>query len=196
MTRYSADRALDAEITVDFTKGEFTSDFSLNKSCNKYNSNTGSVLHKEIKVSYARTVLLVCWHIFIMPFLLAFISLFHLIITKYSETPLLRKHHDFVFKEQKLLKWCMLQKYGSSEYIQFGKQDTNKITYTIPANLWFQYELDGEYRQKIKTLQLLRNFVKKVNGFKTEFRQAGWNVILTFTEPPQNGYMILRYLNM
>jgi hypothetical protein len=97
------------------------------------------------------------------------------------------------YKYQQLLKYGMANTHGLFEQKKFGQLFEPTFSFGIKNNIWFEYELDGEYQDKIKTISLKRNFITKIMfGKYPKVQQSGWNVIFEFDGIPQSGSCILR----
>lgn len=82
---------------------------------------------------------------------------------------------------------------GIMEYIFECQHNSNTLLYHLPQNLWFEYELEGDYRDKVKTIELRRRFVKIIYDFGVYDQQDGWNLIFKFKGIPMHGKCIIRY---
>jgi hypothetical protein len=97
------------------------------------------------------------------------------------------------YSYQKLLKYTFAGTKGIIEETKTGKLFEPMLTFTISNNIWTEYELDGEYQEKIKSISLKRHLITHyVFGKYKSCRQNGWDVIFEFTDPPQSGSCILR----
>lgn len=175
---YVGNRHADAEIVINLDKGIVSFDYSLNKFGRSTASNNTCTLQKETsKIKSLVNPL------FFYP------ALFSCLATHPAIIKLIPQYQSTL---QKISLWGCKHLSGLQEQQIIGKQLLNNICFYITKNLWFEYELDGDYKDKIKKIELRRRFVKKVYWYGSYFQQLGWNVIFTFQEPPQHGYAILR----
>ncbi len=180
--KYTGNKSSDAEIVMDLSKGIITFDYSLNVFGNPYNSNTSCTLQKEynkLKPSEA------------------FLNPFYDIIALYARFATLPIFQKIIpqYEAQKITLWAMKRLHGLQEQHVIGKQETKTVTFYIHVNLWFEYELEGDYKDKIQKVELRRRFVRKIYKDSSCFKQDGWNVIFIFSESPQHGNIVLRSVN-
>ena len=76
---------------------------------------------------------------------------------------------------------------GFNEETKRGELETNVLFFNIPNNLYFEYELLGDYSHEIKNIKLERRFVKVLTPVKEKIKQDGWCIIFNFTNPPKHG---------
>jgi hypothetical protein len=194
MTEYAGARSLDAEIVLDFIKKNVTMDYSLNKFGSSHASNTSVTLNStfrklsfhqrlvQVLTSYGILILLCIPIMFVMPFM-SFCTE-HKLITN-------PKIH---YRYQKILKYSMLSTRGMSEQERSGELPEPKLIFTISNNVWFEYDLSGEYHDKIKSVSLKRRLLTHYTfGTYPKQQQNGWNVIFEFTDIPKSGSCILRH---
>lgn len=187
MTRYAGVKSLDAEITLNLLDGNISIDYTHNSSGNPFESNRSATIYSEWKDAPFLTKFLYAlwWEIthFVMPFGLIF---YVPIMTWLGSRQMLSPESQY--KHQKFLKWYYIQSSGIRVQRIAGKNDRKTVLFHIDANVWLEYNLCGDYRDKIKSISLKRNFqLFKRFGVFNELRQNGWNVIFEFTEPPQHG---------
>jgi len=181
MNAYKALKSIDAEIILDLERGKAIFDYSLNKYASPLDSNHSCYLSKErINESWIwikiKSILSFIYIFCISDFVAGFVNYF----PKYQYT------------HQKLLKLTNLNVCGMIEEAEYGEQKTNKIKFHINNNIWFDYTLEGDYKDQIKKVSLLRHFVRKSFGRFIKHRQDGWDVIFEFKEPPKHGNVVLR----
>lgn len=177
--KYTGNKSSDAEITMDLVKGIIDFDYSLNRFGRARNSNSSCVLQKEFRnISIKELILSIPYNFVAIYATFAMLPLIQKIISQYTA--------------QKIAVWGMKRLRGLQEQQAIGKQETKSVSFFIPINLWFEYELDGDYSDKIHKIELRRRFIKRIYWYGSCFRQQGWNVIFTFLEPPQYGYVVLK----
>jgi hypothetical protein len=195
MTAYAGTKSHDAEIVLDFVNKHVTMDYSLNKLGSPHQSNTSAVFNNTIiKLSiYQR---LKEWIKFLLIVLFSYVpvTLIMPIMTTLLEHNILTNttiHYWF----QKWLKYSCVSTRGLIEQSKDGKLYEPILTFHIPHNVWFEYNLDGDYQDKIKSVALKRCFYTHyVFGKYPQQQQKGWNIIFEFTDIPQNGSCILKYI--
>lgn len=194
MTLYAGTKSFDAEIILNFIEGSVTMDYTLNKYGNFFESNTSTVLESEFKSkSVSVKLIYLLWNFILLlanPLVLCgMISMGFLGNKKIITNPKIQYYW------QCYLKFFYSNLNGIDEQSHEGKLYENKLTFTIPNNLWLEYELKGEYQNKIKSISLLRNIVNRKQFGKFHKRmQRGWKVVFEFIEPPQNGSVKIVYL--
>lgn len=193
MTEYIGERSHDAEIVVDFFKKSVTMDYSLNKFGSPHNSNSSAVLSNAFRSMPFTTKLYeagkstVVFAIVTIP-----IIVIMPVMTSLTEHKIITsgKIH---YLYQQILKYGMVNTRGLVEQIKEGALFQPNVSFKINNNMWFEYELDGEYQDKIQTISLKRNFIKiLVFGKYPKIQQSGWNVIFEFDGIPQAGSCIVR----
>jgi hypothetical protein len=191
---YHGDKSLDAEITMDLKTGEITMDYSLNKIASPYNSNTSAILKDEYRDLQRKnrfvetvkkvplTILYGCYMIFTVP------------IVTFVLSKGLVKNHQYQIEHQHFMKWIFMNTLHSYQEIREGPLESSKLTVGIPNNLWMEYHLDGEYKDKIKSIELKRHFItRKKFGVYTQIVQRGWDLIFTFDGIPASGKCIIEH---
>lgn len=196
MSIYSGNKSLDAEIQLNFEEETIVMDYSLNKFGSPYSSNNSMTLNDEFstkpfltKLKY--TLIEIFAHIISIP-VFSFMPIFTA-ITEHS--PWKRKNSKLQYKVQNMYKWVLLHRKGTFTQSHSGALNENKIMFIMPSNLWFEYKLEGEYEEKIKTIELTRNFVPHARfGIFICEKQRGWKTTFEFTSPPQNGSCSITYV--
>lgn len=194
MTEYIGVKSLDAEITLDFINHNVVMDYSLNKFGRHSNSNTSTIFNDVFKeLSYEKrlyeTLIYLIKGIFLLLTTFVTVTISDLI---YYQIATSSKIHSIY---QKFMVYKYVNLYGIFEQSKFGKLNEPGLIFHIPSNLWFEYNLDGDYKNKIKSISLKRCFCihYKFGKYKRQ-KQDGWNVIFEFTDIPQDGSCILRYI--
>lgn len=185
MTRYIGNESLDADILIDLIEGKVTMDYSFNQFFNPYNNHSYST---EDKLSIIKKI-----EIFFKLIWSMYYSLIYFIVmcSHVSILTILRKDSQYWF--QKHQKEIILISEGM-KIIEKTGTSPDTITYQLEKNLWFEYELFGEYKEKIKSISLKRNIITVVWQGITRKRQNGWIVKFKFTSALQDGKLILRYV--
>jgi hypothetical protein len=192
MTEYSGAKSLDAEITLDFLKKNLVMDYTLNQFGNPHDSNTSTILNDTFRilpwsVRLAEALVSTCTMFIAIPVLA--VSPIHTFCTEYGliTNPMIH------YKYQQLLKYTMIHTRWMAEQSKDGELFEPRLLFNLQNNIWFEYELDGEYQDKIKTISLKRRFMKFYRfGKYPREQQVGWSVIFEFTEIPKSGSCILR----
>jgi hypothetical protein len=188
MTVYPGNKSLDAEITLNFENGTVLMDYSLNRFGSPYQSNDSTILYNQyrnlqpIERLKEETI-----HLF---FILLFLGLIPIIpIMTFLNSHQIVNQPNIQYKYQKYLRWVFLNAFGSYIQSKGGPLNNDELTFIIPNNLWVEYNLRGDYQEKVKSISLLRNFVRyMLDGKFEKIQQRGWKVVLKFKSPPQNGY--------
>ena len=190
MSKYTGSQSLDAEIEMNFLDGTIKMDYSLNKYGDPADSNNSVILSGNSKKSDI--------YFFLMNVFVGFLIFFNIlldVVYLFFTKVLYKIDKEYQFFGQKLLKFKYYILNGIIEEIVIGRQETNKIIFSIRNNIFIDYEFDGDYKDKIKKVSLIRRFVKKIHPFGIVLhQQSGWNVIFEFISPPQHGHCILRHL--
>lgn len=187
MTRYAGVKSLDAEITLNLLDGNIVLDYTHNSNGNPFESNRSATIYSEWKdASFPTRFIYVLWWE-ITHFVMIFGLIFYMpIMTWLGSRQMLSPETQY--KHQKFLKWYYIQSEGIHVQRIAGKYDRKTILFHIDANVWLEYKLCGDYKDKVQKISLKRNFqLFKRFGVFNELRQNGWNVIFEFSEPPQHG---------
>jgi hypothetical protein len=192
MTFYSGVKSLDAEITIDFAEGNIHMDYSRNHLGSPYNSNTSAVLDSEWdtmpQIEKLKVTLWISFMVFSLPCLLFVYQPLSTYLANHR-TISAKAHYE----HQAFLKYFYQYMGGIYKHIEEGDLKTTTCKFHLPHNLWMEYELHGEYQDKIKTISLRRRFLRKKRfGKYWETRQNGWDLIFEFTDIPRSGSVIVR----
>jgi hypothetical protein len=196
MSIYSGNKSLDAEIQLNFQDETIVMDYSLNKFGSPYSSNNTMTLNDEfsskpllIRLKYV--LLAIFAHILSIPVF----ATMPILTTITEHSPWKRKNSTLQYKVQSLYKWVLLHRNGTFIQSRSGAIHENKVVFIMPSNLWFEYNLEGEYEEKIKTIELTRNFIPHARfGIFICEKQRGWKTTFEFTSPPQNGSCSITYV--
>jgi hypothetical protein len=194
MTRYAGVKALDAEIILNLVEGTVTMDYSLNKLGNPLQSNFGAVLESEWKSQSLLTRLLYILRVTGLLLIHPFFAFVIVLFTFLTERKLIT-NPKWQYNYQRFYAWIDSNIDGKWEQSQTGALKDTRLTFPIWSNLFLEYELTGDYKDKIKSISLLRNFQThwRFDKFK-EITQKGWNVVFEFTDPPQSGSCTVWYV--
>lgn len=177
MNTYKGLKSTDAEIILDLEKGKAFFDYSLNKFSWVHASNDSCKLSqcgkKDIKISDI------------------LFSIYSPVVAAVLE-PIIVHYPKYQYWWQKFLKKMFLNLKGMQIQTSVGKLKDTKTIFYINNNIWFEYEMDGEYKENIKKISLLRHFIIKQKHGVTTHIQNGWDVVFEFKEEPQSGYCVLR----
>lgn len=188
---YIGKKSLDAEILIDFPKGVINMNYVLNRfQSDELDSNTSyftlegdDEYNKKVKNTYFSISEIIKYRLLKYRFLLLLFLL---------RFPKIKKRIQF--DSQKTTEEYYRQSNGVSEYKKEGRLNTTEFLYHLNNNIWFEYELSGDYEKNIQTIELKRRMVKNTYKSETFHSQDGWNLIFTFSTPPNDGSCIIRYL--
>ena len=194
MTRYAGVKALDAEIILNLIEGTVTMDYSLNKYGNPSESNHSISFNSEWKTQpFYIKYLYILWITFLLFCRIGWsfvVNIFTLLANRgYIKNP------QWQYNYQRFYAWIDSSLTGKWELSKTGALKETTLVLGSINNMLIEYELTGEYKDKIKSVSLLRNFQNhlKFNKFK-EVHQNGWNVVFEFTDPPQSGSCTVWYV--
>lgn len=189
MATYLGKRSLDSEMSIDLENGKILFDYSLNKFQDDILDSNHSFFDFGNDVEYPTTKTQILKRIF-KELYLDYKNLFLYYV--YDHLPSIR--HKIQYYRQDFLIYYEKYMYGTMEYTFEGQHNSKEIIYHIPHNLWFEYELEGDYKEKIKTIELKRRFVKLINDNGIYDQQEGWNLLFTFSGIPMYGKCTIRYI--
>lgn len=103
--------------------------------------------------------------------------------------------HWFHYPYQAFLKWFFITFNGIYTEIYDGDLGSDHIRFQIPQNIWFGYELSGDYEKYITKVSFVRNYrrFKKYNMFD-QLVQNGWLIVFEFSQPPKAGSCKVEYV--
>ena len=185
--KYIGNHSVDAELELDLENGVINMDYtnSFYRGCT-LDSNHMLTLESKRLVSKP---LIVVYNIFNSLVIFMLLSagltttkmiverLFNGLYIKYS----LQYYYQYVMKE------LVFMYRGFNEETKRGGLETNTLVFNIPNNLYFEYELLGDYSHEIKNIKLERRFVKVLTPVKEKIKQDGWCIIFNFINPPKHG---------
>jgi hypothetical protein len=196
MANYYGGKAVDAEVTIDFSKNELTMDYTFNhlrdidgfskKEVEKRGlytpENLDDAFYNQPRLKLAKdyAIGMAVGIIFFLPVVLttAYLSM----LSDLFQTP---KKYQLMF--QRFFRWYAITSGGTSIKYHSGEMKDTKLTIDIGWNLWMSYELEGDYQDQIKAISLKRNFfVRKMFGKYPYITRNGWKVEFEFTNPPKH----------
>lgn len=193
MTTYSGNKSLDAEISLDFNTGEILMDYSLNDKGDPYQSNTSVTIKDDLKElpkkdkakAYLKATGFVCA-------LVAYGFTAHLLTFLLQHGWI--KNKNYQIEHQKILKYLIMNTHGIDQKVFEAPLDTTELKYKLYNNLWFNYQLEGDFQTEIEKIQLKRHFetTKRFGKFE-QIKQHGWDLIFTFKTPPQTGKCVIEH---
>ncbi len=194
MTKYIGKRSMDSEMFIDLEKGTVLFDYTLNKFQDDLLSSNQSFFNFNNNVDYdTDTSLKSFLRMKISDNKARLIHLLYIISVKYK-FKLKWDGRDIAYANQEATINYIKRHYGISEYTFEGQHNSNILTYHLTSNLWFEYELEGDYRDKIKNIELKRRFVRNIHENGISDQQDGWDLIFNFGGIPMHGKYIIRYL--
>jgi hypothetical protein len=194
MTAYGGSKSHDAEIVLDFINENVIMDYSLNKFGSSHNSNSSVAVNSTYKKlsffnKFLEYIIFIHKCFCYLPVILI-MPLMTILIEKRIIV-----NQKFHYWYQRFLKFCCVGIHGITEQIKSGKLYEPILIFYIPHNVWFEYNLDGDYQNKIKSISLKRCFFTHYSfGKYPKQQQRGWNVIFEFTDIPQSGSCVLRHV--
>lgn len=199
MGKYIGKKHLDAEMEIDLEKGIVIMDYTLNKFQADPEDSSNSFFNFD-KIQVHEVPLLVEIAKIIRE------TVFRIAARVMSHE---RYRNKLQMQWQQFLKERHENQTGINEYTVEGQFDSKKLIYHLDTNLWFEYELEGDYKNKIQRILLKRRFVKNtINGRMYDLEgnyikdcsgekmitQDGWNLIFEFKGIPIYGSCVIRYV--
>ena len=193
--KYEGSKSLGAEIYVNFERGEVRMDYSSNYVHDPFESNTSVVTDSSnewlnnpfwiklpLLLIYSSKLLYLCC-----------IAIEMFVVTLLMQQKLFPK--QFQYPYQSFLRWFFTNFNGVFEESSGGNLKGTILKISIPKNIWFDYELSGDYENFIKEISFERRLKKfrKFNMYNL-FVQDGWMLTFEFTESPQEGNCTVRYV--
>ena len=191
--KYIGNKSVDAELEVDFNDGIIKMDYtnSFYDGC-MFDSNKTLILEnrklagKPLRIVYKIFNIYLCFAIasLVLEVLKTIIEkMFNKQWIKYN----LQYYYQFALKE------LVFIYRGFNEEVKRGDLGYKILSFNIPTNLYFEYELLGDYTHEIKSIKLERRFVKVLNPVTEIIKQSGWVVIFEFNNPPKHGECKITY---
>lgn len=185
MSTYIGDKSLDAEVSINLVEGKIIMDYSLNQFFNPCDNYSYSTKKKLPIIKKIEILLKDIWSVY-YSLIYCFVFYAHIFVLT-----ILRKDSQYWYqKHQKNLNLIVT----GMKIIEKSGASSESITYQLDKNLWFEYELFGEYREKIKSISLKRHIITVVWQGISRKKQEGWIVEFKFISAPQDGKLILRYV--
>lgn len=185
--KYIGNHSVDAELELDFEGGVINMDYtnSFYRGCT-LDSNRMLTLESKRLVSKPLTVLYDVFNITIIYiFLSGLLTTIKMIVERLFNG--LWKKYDLQYYYQYAMKELVFMYRGFNEETKRGELETNTLCFNIPNNLYFEYELLGDYSHEIKNIKLERRFVKVLTPVREKIKQDGWSIVCNFTNPPKHG---------
>lgn len=190
---YSGDKSLDAEIYLNLITGELTMDYSMNKYGTPYNSNELELKNDLRTMPRVLRLKRVATNIIFGIFMIMYG--FTAAVLTYLTTHGKVKNKNYQVEHQKLMKYVSERCFGIVRYQLDAPIRELVVTVPLRRNLWVGYTLEGECRDKIKSIALKRRIVTHIlEGKYHRQSQSGWNLIFEFTDYPQTGKCIIDYV--
>jgi len=102
---------------------------------------------------------------------------------------------DAHYDHQRLMKYYNSFTDGTCEKSRSGPLDSKRLAFTVPSNMFLDYWLTGEYKEKVTSIALTRRYLKfKKFGVFERVRQSGWLLTFEFSSPPQEGSCRVEFL--
>ena len=193
--KYFGTKSLDAEIYLDLVKGEIRMDYSSNAFFNNYESN------HSIKKGDGTWWELPRWKRIFLNFVIppTHICLVVVMMLVMPTTVFLTKHNLFPaswhYPYQNFLKWGYKTYVGVFEEGFEGELSGTILQCPIAQNIWFGYELSGDYEKYITNISFERRLMefKKFNEYSITV-QDGWVLTFEFSQPPKTGSCKVEYV--
>jgi hypothetical protein len=194
--KYIGNHSVDAELELDFEDGVINMDYtnSFYKGAALDSNRVLTLESKRLDVSKLRLVVYSIFRItFVFSVIAGFTTILNTFIKKFFNTLWIK--YNLQYHYQCILKELVFMWKGFTEEFHTGELKSDTLIFNIPNNLYFEYELLGDYETNIKTIKLERRFVKKINPLTEKVQQHGWSVTFTFNEPPMCGWCKILYTN-
>ena len=194
--KYIGNKSLDAELELNFEDGVINMDYtnSFYKGAALDSNRTLTLESKRLNVSKLRLVVYVIFRIyFVFSVIAGFAIILNMFVKKFFNGLWIK--HNLQYRYQCIFKELVFMWKGFTEEYHTGDLKSDTLVFNIPNNLYFEYELLGDYETNIKSIKLERRFMKKINPLTEKVQQHGWSVIFTFNEPPICGGCKIIYTN-
>jgi len=193
--KYFGTKSLDAEMYLDLIKGEIRMDYSSNDVFSNYESNSST---KRNDGSWWE---IPSWKRIFLNFIIppTHICLAVVMACVMPTTVFLTKHELFPaswhYPYQNFLKWAYRTYVGVYEEIYEGELFGTVLQCPVSRNIWFGYELSGDYEKYIINISFERRLLtfKKFNEYTVTI-QNGWMLTFIFSQPPKTGSCKVEYV--
>ena len=193
--KYFGTKSLDAEIYLDLVKGEVRMDYSSNAFFNNYESN------RSIKKGDGSWWELPRWKRMFLNYVIppTHLCLACIMMCIMPTTVFLTKHNLFPaawhYPYQNFLKWSYRTYVGVYQEGFEGEMSGTVLQCPIAHNIWFNYELEGDYEKYITNISFERRLMefKKFNEYSITV-QDGWVLTFEFSQPPKTGSCKVEYV--
>ena len=193
--KYFGTKSLDAEIYLDLVQGEIRMDYSSNAFFSNYESSHSTKKGdgtwwelprlKRVLLEFLISPAQLCMGIIIMIIM--------------PTTVFLTKHNLFPaswhYPYQNFLKWSYKTYVGVYQESFEGELSGTVLQCPIKHNIWFGYELAGDYEKYITNISFERRLMefKKFNEHSITV-QDGWVLTFEFSQPPKTGSCKIEYV--
>ncbi len=192
--KYEGKGSMDSEMFIDLNKGTIKFDYSLNKCQDDLLDSNNSFfdfnnnIDYDVETSFITKIkkVLYLYKLLIITLLYRYSVIFNRKIKWNGQ--------DIAYAHQEANIHYIIDRFGISEYTFEGRHNSKEIIYHLSSNLWFEYELEGDYKEKVISLELKRRFVRNIHKVGISDQQDGWNLVLKFRGIPMHGKCIIRYL--
>lgn len=192
--RYGGSKALDAEIKIDFSGKQILMDYSTVKGMARYDSNHSVFKKDDWKTQpFHIRILYILWIELLRATgpVFALYQLYFLSLVNHGWITDADAHYD----HQCLLKYYNSFTDGTCEKSRSGPLESKRLAFLVPSNMFIDYQLTGDYKEKISSIALTRRYLKfKQFGRFERIRQAGWLMTFEFSSPPQDGSCTVEFL--
>ena len=180
---------------LDLVKGEIQMDYSLNSVVDPMNTHSSEIRDDKNEYFNLPRWKKIILSILFLPTILYFIfvSVEAGTITRLSQYGLFPSR--FQYAQQNFLKnFCKLFRGTYTEEFE-GELSGTILQVPVDRNIWFGYELEGDYEKYIINIAFERRIrkFKKYNQYNL-FVQDGWVLTFEFSQPPKTGSCKVEYV--
>lgn len=169
-------------------------DYTLNQIASPYHSNDSAILKDEYRELTSKNQTIETLKKLPLSLLFGCYMLCTVPIVTFVLSKGLVTNHRYQIEHQHFMKWIYMNTLYSYQDIREGPLESSKLTIGIPNNLWMEYHLEGEYKDKIAAIELKRHFMtRKKYGLYLQVVQRGWDLIFTFDGIPSSGKCIIEH---
>lgn len=185
--KYIGNKSVDAELELDFEDGVINMDYT-NSFYKGAKLDSNHMLTLESKRLVSKPIVFL-YDVFNIPIIFIMVSGLLTIMNMIIERLLngLWVKYNLQYYYQYAMKELVFMWKGFNEEIKRGELETNTLFFNIPNNLYFEYELLGDYNNEIKSIKLERRFVKLLTPVKEKIKQDGWRIVFNFKNAPKHG---------
>jgi len=195
MRRYGGTKALDAEIKINFSDNSILMDYSTVIGDAVYDSNTSHRLKDDWK---QQTFLMrLSWIVWI-----EILRFTHPIFKLYQFYFITLVNRGWITSEEAHYDHQMLMRYFYSflhstySETKSGPVVGNELVFRVPTNMFVDYELTGDYKEKISSISIKRRYQRNFRFGRFErIIQDGWDLVFEFVSSPEHGSCIVTSLS-